>query len=567
MLEKKDIDKKKEALEKEKALINERLNARKEAMETEEKYRELEELKRQLALISNDPTRTRDAKELRERINDIEKDISWERAFEEAETATQQIDDEIQAMSDYMTVHSDNLEEMLENANNFADQIALIMEGGWDSIADFLTTNNQEFLNSTESARQQMEEGWRETWETMTGYAKTYWDQIAEILSSYENFVAFMKDSTEYLVASDVGKQILEFGWETLYENWKNSGLISDEAENYQTDDHPWTEGSTSTTIADILGDAANDWMNLGLDKPAEATEIMTVNDYNDVGVATKPHAVALTDLETGDTYTGIGITAAEEVAAKEGGESSNKPIGAAEPNLEGEIPTIATPDLTPADYEATFNYDYSGVGVQYEEKAPSSYAKVNSEAPKAYTGSSSGSRGSSSSGNGNGNNKTSDDEHEYSVHGTDVNGNPSALSVTYSSQSAAEAAVDKAKKNGWTNLSISKKYALGGLVDYTGPAWVDGSKTKPEAFLSAVDTQMIQSLTKALNFIRVDPWTLPNPEMFANNSSTVGDINITINQAELKDDADYEDVARRVGKAFTKELSKNGFNLTGYNL
>ena len=214
-------------------MINERLNARKSAMETEEKYRELEELKRQLALISNDPTRTRDAKELRERINDIEKDISWEKAFEEAESATQQIDDEIQAMNDYVTVHGDNLEEMLENANNFAEQIALIMEGGWDSISDFLTTNNQEFLNSTEQARQQMEEGWRETWETMTGYAKTYWDQIAEILTSYETFVEFMKDSTEYLTASDVGKQILEFGWEVLYENWKNAGLISDEAENY----------------------------------------------------------------------------------------------------------------------------------------------------------------------------------------------------------------------------------------------------------------------------------------------------------------------------------------------
>ena len=566
-LEKKDIDKKKEALEKEKALITERLNARKKAMETEEKYRELEELKRQLALISNDPTRTRDAKELREQINDIEKDLSWEKAFEEAETATQQIDDEIQAMSDYVTVHSDNLEEMLENANNFADQIALIMEGGWDSIADFLTTNNQEFLNSTESARQQMEEGWRETWETMTGYAKTYWDQIAEILSSYENFVAFMKDSTEYLVASDVGKQILEFGWETLYENWKNSGLISDEAENYQTDDHPWTEGIATTTIADILGDAANDWMNLGLDKPDEAVNQMVINTYDDIGLDTKPHAVELTDLETGDTYTGLGITAAQESAAKDDGTSNSTPIVVEEPNLDGEIPEIPKPDLTDKDYEATFNYDYSGVGVQYEEKAPSSYAKVNSEAPKAYTGSLSGSRGSSSSGSGSGNTSSG----KVNVIVTAVGGvNAPGATTSYSgSGSTYDAAVEDAKKKVAKGATVTgvKQYATGGLIDYTGPAWVDGTRTKPEAFLSAIDTEMIQSLTKALNFIRIDPWTLPNPDMFANNSSTVGDINITINQAELKDDADYEDVARRVGKAFTKELSKNGFNLTGYNL
>lgn len=37
-------------------------------------------------------------------------------------------------------------------------------------------------------------------------------------------------------------------------------------------------------------------------------------------------------------------------------------------------------------------------------------------------------------------------------------------------------------------------QYAQGGLVDYTGPAWVDGSKSKPEAFLSAKDTALLKS-------------------------------------------------------------------------
>ena len=38
------------------------------------------------------------------------------------------------------------------------------------------------------------------------------------------------------------------------------------------------------------------------------------------------------------------------------------------------------------------------------------------------------------------------------------------------------------------------KGYKTGGLVDFTGPAWVDGTKTKPEAFLSAEDTAMLKS-------------------------------------------------------------------------
>jgi len=77
----------------------------------------------------------------------------------------------------------------------------------------------------------------------------------------------------------------------------------------------------------------------------------------------------------------------------------------------------------------------------------------------------------------------------------------------------------------------------------------------------------MIKSFTEALNQIRIAPWITPGVSDYMSSNSSVGDIYITINQAELKDDADYEDVAKRVGKAFTKELSKNGFNLTGYNL
>lgn len=37
-------------------------------------------------------------------------------------------------------------------------------------------------------------------------------------------------------------------------------------------------------------------------------------------------------------------------------------------------------------------------------------------------------------------------------------------------------------------------QYANGGLVDYTGPAWVDGTKANPEAFLSAEDTKLLKS-------------------------------------------------------------------------
>lgn len=45
-----------------------------------------------------------------------------------------------------------------------------------------------------------------------------------------------------------------------------------------------------------------------------------------------------------------------------------------------------------------------------------------------------------------------------------------------------------------------TRYYAQGGIVDYTGPAWVDGTKTKPEAFLNPYQTEQIAALANNLD-------------------------------------------------------------------
>ena len=65
-------------------------------------------------------------------------------------------------------------------------------------------------------------------------------------------------------------------------------------------------------------------------------------------------------------------------------------------------------------------------------------------------------------------------------------------------------------------------KYKNGGLVDYTGPAWVDGSLGKPEAFLNPYQTEQIGALADALDTNSV--------KNFANNSNvTFGSINFNV--------------------------------------
>ena len=110
-------------------------------------------------------------------------------------------------------------------------------------------------------------------------------------------------------------------------------------------------------------------------------------------------------------------------------------------------------------------------------------------------------------------------------------------------------------------------KFASGGLVDFTGPAWVDGTKLHPESFLDAYDTESLRMMMDSFNYIRKSPYMTNVDTSSYGDTYNVGDINVTINQAELKDDADYEKVAQRVGQVFTKELQKGGFNVARYSM
>lgn len=93
---------------------------------------------------------------------------------------------------------------------------------------------------------------------------------------------------------------------------------------------------------------------------------------------------------------------------------------------------------------------------------------------------------------------------------------------------------------------SWAKKYKTGGLVNYTGPAWVDGTPSKPEAFLSAQDTERIGNAAKLLADLPI-----LNSTSNANNavSSNIGDtsIEIHINVESLASDYDVDQMIERV--------------------
>ena len=104
------------------------------------------------------------------------------------------------------------------------------------------------------------------------------------------------------------------------------------------------------------------------------------------------------------------------------------------------------------------------------------------------------------------------------------------------------------------------KRYATGGYVDYTGPAWVDGSPTKPEAILSAKDTQNFIQL-KQLIAAMMDRIGMNN-SAFNLQSAAGNTCIIYVNVDQLASDYDVDDMVNRVKQEIMNSTSYRNINL-----
>ena len=96
------------------------------------------------------------------------------------------------------------------------------------------------------------------------------------------------------------------------------------------------------------------------------------------------------------------------------------------------------------------------------------------------------------------------------------------------------------------------KKYKNGGYVNYTGPAWVDGSPGSPEAFLNSSQTRMFENLTLAIQ------------KMYNNNgyqgfNGNVSIENITIKTDELNSSQDFAKAGNVLASSLQEALRQRG--------
>ena len=110
----------------------------------------------------------------------------------------------------------------------------------------------------------------------------------------------------------------------------------------------------------------------------------------------------------------------------------------------------------------------------------------------------------------------------------------------------------------GYMASQYLKKYLNGGLVDFTGPAWVDGSKSAPEAFLDAQDTRNFAQLKDILaSLLRADRFK-------ANEVTTArgGDCTIYVTVDQIASDYDVDEAVARIKQEIMSGSAYRNINL-----
>lgn len=102
------------------------------------------------------------------------------------------------------------------------------------------------------------------------------------------------------------------------------------------------------------------------------------------------------------------------------------------------------------------------------------------------------------------------------------------------------------------------KAFKKGGLVDFTGPAWVDGTSSNPEAFLNAQDTRNFTELKQILSsLLRADRFA-----GFDLSNLQGGDCNIYVTVDQIASDYDIDEAVARIKEEIMSGSSYRNINL-----
>lgn len=499
-----------DALNEEKSLLNEQLNLRKQQYEMDDKATRLAELEAKYQRIIADPTRRKEALGIQKEIESLRKEMAWDIAEEEVKSRQNEIDDEVKDINRELGLYKEGYEDQKEALSNaladfkeaYEAQKKLIEEA---RDAQVKAIDDQikalEKLNKAQSASSS----------SMASSSKSYTEQVKKYYDElFAHPAKLIQETSDILSGTD--DEIIEWMKEND-EEYKNAS-----AARQQQMEKDWRE-----TLRQMRGEQEDHW--------EEVEDIMAQGD----------EAIIQFLMNNSDGYKLAGTLQGQKYI--EGWREKLKELGLMLEPVEvvPEIDFGTAPTVNPNQTGGSSSGGGSGGG-------------GGGGGGGADTPTKSGIHAVGTSGKNLGANLNYDNGTWYNIN---PSVNKSDLSVLGGNTKLAHSVLPKLDEE---KLGIFQmdKFASGGMADYTGPAWLDGSATMPERILSPYQTELFETMVHALESAsRINVQTAPNFENLktTGNSVSVGDI--IVNVDNLDTDDDYEELADKVGEVLMERIGK----------
>lgn len=500
---------KKDALQEEIDKIDEAIDARRKLLEKEDKSKEIAELQAKIARISTDPTRRKEAMQLEAELAEKQKELAWDTYEEELNAQKDSLDKQMDNIDDYIDYVREYYEDLFEHPKKLITEMQDVIQRSDTEIVDWLKANSEEWADYTDAKRQKTEEDWLEMVHNMRGVSETYQKEIEEIMSwtDAEIIEWLKKNNVEFKNATKEQQDSFLYSWKESLNNWRNA------YKNIVAEINATTYSAPTVTY-------------LGGGGYSGGTSYSGGTTYSGGGYS-------------GGTYASTPVSTPASSSSSSGSSSS----GGYQISQYGNTSlfTAAAQEYSqPTSYTAYAKWGFYRPNGQYDyeqEWQTGAYANrgtlketaKNIAKVRAY-------------------NRLKDEWYDaaFRSHTKSVADYKEAMKYINSGNNSAY-------------LWLEQSYKKGGIADFTGPAWLDGTPSAPERVLSAEQTALFETLVKSLQAIKT---VSVSGLSGGGDMSALGGANISIEQIliqpqSLDEDADYDLIAERVGQSIMDGLNR----------
>ena len=499
-----------DSLNEEKSLLNEQLNLRKQQYEMDDKATRLAELEAKYQRIIADPTRRKEALDIQKQIQSLRNEIAWDTAEEEVKSQQQDIDDEVKELNRELGLHKEKYEDQKDALTDALNAYKESYEEQKKLIED--TRDAQvKAIDEQIKALEKLAKAQSASSSSMASSSKSYTEQVKKYYDElFAHPAKLIQETSDILSGTD--DEIIEWMKEND-EEYKNASAARQEQM-----EKDWRE-----TLRQMRGEQEDHW--------EEVEDIMAQGD----------EAIIQFLMNNSDGYKLAGTLQGQKYI--EGWREKLKELGLMLEPVEvmPEIDFGTAPTVNPNQTGGSSSGGGSGGG-------------GGGGGGGANTPTKSGIHAVGTSGENLGANLNYDNGTWYNIN---PSVNKSDLSVLGGNTKLAHSVLPKLDEE---KLGIFQmdKFATGGMADYTGPAWLDGSATMPERILSPYQTELFETMVHALESAsRINVQTAPNFENLRTTGSNVSVGDIIVNVDNLDTDDDYEELAEKVGEVLMDRLGR----------